>query len=224
MDIESGSLPPTADGSDWGQSAFKFLQDALQAANDLFGSQTPPDRVDIWVAQGTYETDNIFGFEIPSNVRLFGGFEGTETDRLDRPLDPTTTILTDDPEAFGIAIVQFGGTDGTARLDGVTIRDTNAEAFSTVITFSNSDAILSNCSISENVGESTAVMVTSSSNPRIINCQFIGNDDDGINTDSRAVETRGLPPRGNGPQASRQVADCSFTGKSARCPPILRAK
>ena len=48
VDGDEGS--PTGDGSDWGTSAFKFLQDAIRAAADAIAN-TEVETVWIWVAE-----------------------------------------------------------------------------------------------------------------------------------------------------------------------------
>jgi len=110
VDKAEGELPPpqgNADGSAWGESAFRFLQDALSEAefqieNDL------ADAVDIWVAAETYfpdeDANNPNGtgdqdasFELHNNVHIRGGFVGDEQNLGE--WDPATaapTILSGD--------------------------------------------------------------------------------------------------------------------------------
>ena len=70
------------DGTSW-SSAYKFLNDALDYVDNRSG------RYDLWVAEGTYYTDegNLYAnddqnstYLVPSTVdSILGGFSGTET-------------------------------------------------------------------------------------------------------------------------------------------------
>ena len=83
----------SADGSSW-SNAFCDLNEALTEAAD------PQSDVDqIWVAQGTYhpadpqEPDAIDqSFVLPHDVRVLGGFDGTEQSADER--DPATNVTT----------------------------------------------------------------------------------------------------------------------------------
>lgn len=77
------------DGSSWAD-AYTDLQTALPLA-----SATKP----IWVAAGTYTphaSDRKGTFNIPNNVVLYGGFDGTETDLSERDINANVTILSGD--------------------------------------------------------------------------------------------------------------------------------
>src|SRR5258706_36413 len=67
-------------------TAVTNLQTALSAAQ-------PGDEV--WIAQGTYTPGSSAGYAIPSGVRVYGGFAGTETNRGQRSPDPSAnaTVL-----------------------------------------------------------------------------------------------------------------------------------
>jgi hypothetical protein len=201
VDIENGHVD--GNGNGWEEDAFRFLQDALAKANELLDQTPPPIGVDIWVAAGEYRPDQTkdndfcddeaepdpgiccppFGdcnqdatFEIPSNVRVFGGFVGDENSLDERTLGPEATILTGTLGKgsfdFSFYVVTFDDTDSTARLDTVTITG------ETRIRFRNSDAVLTNSIVRDTSG---VVMETTSpggqivSTPRIVNCQFINN-------------------------------------------------
>jgi hypothetical protein len=83
------------DGISWDR-AFRSLDEALELHLDPF--------TEIWVAEGVYtpklNDDETSTFQIPDNVRLYGGFEGDESDLDDRP-DPFDhpTILNGDIES-----------------------------------------------------------------------------------------------------------------------------
>lgn len=85
----NGDKNKNGDGSSW-SAAFNNLQSAIQAA---------VDETDIWVAQGTYTPTTTSGdttstFTIGrNNIRLFGGFQGTETSENERNATKYVTIL-----------------------------------------------------------------------------------------------------------------------------------
>jgi hypothetical protein len=117
VDIVNGSLNPTGNGEDgWGADAYKFLQDALDRADVLEPNDENP--VEIWVAAGTYVPDQdkvtvpnpslcsqqvCFGdgdrertFHLRDNVRILGGFDGTEDFEHERCWITNITILSGD--------------------------------------------------------------------------------------------------------------------------------
>ncbi len=110
-----------ATGTSWAD-AFADLQSALAAAEA--GD-------DIWVAEGTYTptdgTDRLATFLLKSGVALYGGFDGTETTRVERDWVAHETILSGDIGTPGektdnsYHVVTGNGTDATAVLDGFTV-------------------------------------------------------------------------------------------------------
>ena len=71
-------------GSSW-EDAYTDLQDALEAAagDDACDETT----CEIWVAEGVYKphaVDQEVSFALVSNVRVYGGFAGNETDLAQR--------------------------------------------------------------------------------------------------------------------------------------------
>jgi len=75
------------DGSSW-DNAFSDLNDALNIAK--YGDE-------IWVAKGTYyptdTLDRTISFEIPSGVKIFGGFNGTEKTLNERNYKNNKSVL-----------------------------------------------------------------------------------------------------------------------------------
>ncbi|MEO0632315.1 MAG: right-handed parallel beta-helix repeat-containing protein, partial [Planctomycetota bacterium] len=106
------------DGLSWNR-AFQDLQDALAIA-------TSGDEV--WVAAGTYEPSvpsfRTATFSIPSGVRVYGGFDGTEASLGDRG-DPFDNVSVLDgfigPGQRVYSVVTFDGTDAATTLDGFRI-------------------------------------------------------------------------------------------------------
>ena len=83
-------------GMSW-TSAYSDLQDALDEARLL--AATMP--VEVWVAGGTYHPDRgmldvSLSFELASNVGIYGGFAGGESQRDDRDWENNETILSGD--------------------------------------------------------------------------------------------------------------------------------
>jgi hypothetical protein len=111
-------------GASWAD-AFTDLQDALARAN-LCASVT-----EIWVAEGTYyasKVDDVYeSFTLKNDLRIYGGFDGTESTLGSRAMLVSTTVLSGDlgiPGDIGdntLHVVIGSYTDSTAVLDGFTI-------------------------------------------------------------------------------------------------------
>jgi len=140
----NGTAAGLNDGSTWA-NAFTDLQDALDTA-------TPAD--EIWVAQGTYfptappdgTSVNLRdrSFHWNTDLKIYGGFDGTETTLAARNAAVNETILSGDfngddavageghtlvlsnntENAFHVTVVAFVG--NAAILDGFTISGGNA--------------------------------------------------------------------------------------------------
>ena len=112
----------TNNGTSWA-NAYKSLQKALSVAGS--GDQ-------IWVAKGIYKPTNLTNrtasFDLKNDVRVYGGFAGTETALSQRNPAANLTILsgeigsTSDPTDNSYHVVRALGLNGTAVLDGFTIR------------------------------------------------------------------------------------------------------
>ncbi|TWT40385.1 hypothetical protein RAS1_40940 [Phycisphaerae bacterium RAS1] len=135
--------PATGDGSSWA-SAFSGslgLQAALAFAADPLNGIS-----ELWVAAGTYRPAlPIAGgglrsatFQLNSNVSLYGGFSGTETQLAQRDPGVNVTILSgdlngDDGPHFALNgensyhLVTCEGVDSSANLDGFTLMAGNAD-------------------------------------------------------------------------------------------------
>jgi len=92
VDVRTGDVQ---DGASW-DSAYADLQDALDDVRKKGGCPC-----EIWIAWGTYKPDRGTGdramaFELPNQVWLYGGFDGTETCLDERDWVAHDTILSGD--------------------------------------------------------------------------------------------------------------------------------
>lgn len=132
----------TGTGASW-SNAFGNLQDAIAASNA--GDQ-------IWIAQGVYTPpntgDRLISFVLKPNVRIYGGFAGTETalTQRDSTLATRRTILSGE--------VQGDGTDNNNVYNVVSIKDLNEPVYlnSLVITKGYGEEIGGNSIPSESFG------------------------------------------------------------------------
>ena len=123
VDINATGLQ---DGSSW-TNAYRSLGQALDRASHC------TDISAIWIADGTYtpfsEVSRSSGYNIPSGVGIYGGFQGNETTINQRVIGAYPTILSGDigvgmnnsDNLYHVISIQ-PGIDGVL-LDGLTIRD-----------------------------------------------------------------------------------------------------
>ncbi len=170
-------------GSSW-MDAFTSLQSGLSAAGS--GDE-------IWVAAATYKptttTDRTISFALKNNVGVYGGFNGTETQRSQRNPTVNVTILSGDIGTPGTAtdnsyhVVTADGTvTATGVFDGFTITAGQADAASSPNErgggmWDNAGApTLGNLIFSANFAsfEGGGMRVTSGS-PALNHCTFVAN-------------------------------------------------
>lgn len=179
------------DGSSWAD-AYTTLQDALDGASS--GDE-------IWVAEGTYKPTAQHGgsgeryrsFQMKNGVAIYGGFDGTETQRDQRNWQANPTILSGDIGAEGDGSdncyhvfyhPSATALDETAILDGFTITAGNATG-----TGSHSNG---------------SGMYNDSCSPTLNNCSFLSN--------AAGNAGGGMYNMGN---SAPSVTSCSFAGNSA---------
>ncbi|MCI0550329.1 MAG: hypothetical protein L0287_05200, partial [Anaerolineae bacterium] len=115
-------------GVSW-TDAYTDLQSALSAASS--GEE-------IWVAAGTYKPtttiDRTATFALKDDVRIYGGFAGTESARIHRDASVNITILSGDIGILGdnndnsYHVVVGSNTNNSAMLDGFTVTAGNANS------------------------------------------------------------------------------------------------
>jgi hypothetical protein len=138
----------------------------LQSALLLSSSLQPPLSVEIWVRAGTHiphPSNRAVPFDLLNGVAIYGGFLGTETDRDQRKPGTNITTLSGDlngDDSLGSTgensfhVVRSKNNNGTAILDGFTIRGGNAN---------------------NETEPSGGGMLNESSNPTLSNLIFSGN-------------------------------------------------
>lgn len=195
-------------GQTWA-TAYTDLSDAIAEA--CAGTE-------IWVAAGTYKpsgypagctgcnSNRDNAFLLKDDVKIYGGFNGTETSLNQRNSVINKSILSGDINAVGNATdnvyhVLISINDGAStKLDGLTIRDggESANQFPAFPTITleeqalridlgggllnyNSDIVVSNCDFISNRATSLGGGIHNKlSDPTIKNCSFIGNIGSGI--------------------------------------------
>ena len=157
--------PAGGNGQSWA-TASNDLQDVLIGAD--YGDE-------VWVAEGVYyptsSTDRNHSFLIFNGVRLYGGFNGTETTLQQRVLGAYETILSGNIGDTALVtdnsfnVVRIFPSDSTTRLDGLTIRDGYAV----------SDAFGIGSQVRTVCGGGVYVDGTAENTPQFFNCLFTKN-------------------------------------------------
>ncbi len=213
----------TGAGTSWADAAGNLQQVLAQAGN---GDE-------IWVATGTYRpttctactsSDRNISFSIPSGVRVYGGFSGSETQLAQRNVASNPTILSGDIDSDGqrtrnsYHVVKLYRAAVTTRLDGFTIRDgyangPNEEQHGAGIYNDGSGVgdsckpIIANCKIINNRATSNG--------GGLYNNGFFGNASPTISNTSfssnRSREGGAMHNQGYGGASSPNISRCTFT-------------
>lgn len=188
--VQSGG---SGDGTSW-ESPMGDLNDALSSATE--GTQ-------VWVAAGTYmptnDSDRKATFTIQNGVKVYGGFNGTETSLEERDVKKNITILSGEIGSLGITdnsytVVVFNEVDNNTLLSGFEITGGNANS-------SSDEGHLTRCG-----GGIYINGVNGVTKPQIIECTFKAN----FARDGAAVYSNG---RGGDSQPA--FVDCVFEGNEA---------
>ncbi|MBL7944381.1 MAG: hypothetical protein JNM00_16595, partial [Flavobacteriales bacterium] len=181
VDVDAGGAD---NGTSWA-NAFNDLQDALAIA--AAGS-------DIWVAEGYYYptggSNRDISFIIPDGVALYGGFDGTETQRSQRNWDFNVTRLsgnignlasqTDNTKQ--LVVIQNAAANGVI-VDGFTIQDAYNGSAGGALYINNSVAEIVHCDIKDNRANLGPALQCLLSDVTVDNCLIRSNtvvDDGGI--------------------------------------------
>jgi predicted outer membrane repeat protein len=202
----------TGGGRSW-TNAMTDLQEALESSRRI-GSGN-----EIWVASGFYYptsgTDQTISFEIPSGVKLYGGFTGTETSLTQRtnPWFNITALsgsigsssLSDNTQC----VVDASNTGGSTVIDGFSVTrgyNDSAAARGGGMLLNGSFATVRNVKFLSNwAGAGGGGVSCDAGNPKLINCYFFQND-----TESTGG---GLLFRNN--STALQLVNCQFIGNTA---------
>lgn len=216
------------DGTTWG-TAYNNLQTALSALNSASCGNV------IWLAAGTYRpttgSDTSARFEIPAGAGIYGGFNGTEANLVDRDWTANPTILSGDIGTIGNAsddsqnIVYFNGSastiDNNTILDGVIVEKARLEGVRMIFAspivrnctlrqnniaafLHDSDPLLQGCLfVSNNVAGNGAGVTMFFGTPRLQDCAFRNNSASGV---GGGVYVQGASP---------QIYNCVFAGNFA---------
>jgi predicted outer membrane repeat protein len=138
--VNVNNLNPVQDGTSW-NTAFVSLQSALDEAA-ISSSRCHS----IWVAKGSYFPSVIYSpsgvvggalglsnpglvtFDIPNNVSIFGGFNGTETNLRQRNPKKNQTVLNGGSTSWHVVTLgnDITQTGVNVKLDGLVINEGNA--------------------------------------------------------------------------------------------------
>ena len=169
-------VAPLQNGNSWA-TAYGNLQTGLEAGATMV--LTAP--VEVWVAKGTYKptttTTRTIYFNMPTNVKVYGGFAGTENALNDRNFRTNTTILSGDIGTVGVAsdnsyhVAIFDGSSNTTVLDGFTITGGYANFDPKRVVNAPVVAPSSTTTIETGGG----IVVQNSGMPLIANCMIVNN-------------------------------------------------
>lgn len=205
------------DGLSWA-TAYGDLQTAIDDADAANNDE-------IWVKHGTYKpdaTDQTISFNLKEGIALYGGFNGTENNRLLRDKINTATILSgdigtnNDISDNSYTVVYALGLSSATILDGFIIQDGNATGLTTItkngggLFNDNSNITLSYVQFLNNKADGLggAIYNAGTTSSIIEYCQFTDNVAD---TEGGAIYNAGL----NGGNSNPRIYQCSFINNSS---------
>jgi hypothetical protein len=151
------------DGTSW-VTAFPKFQDGVNAAKA--GDS-------VWVAHGVYIPE-VAGtsFTLKNRVKVFGGFEGTEQQFIQRNLGNGWNAVL---EGRNAAVLQSDSTDSTTLLDGFVIRNGNTGGNGGGILNTASSARYNNLVLADNLAVNGGAIANIQSSVQITNAVFVNN-------------------------------------------------
>lgn len=140
-------------------AGYETIQDAIDAA--VSGEE-------LWVLQGTYTLSSLISVNKP--ISIYGGFDGTESQRSDRDWETNTTTIDGD----NIGLINCFYIIDCTTIDGFTITNAGTDYFDpgNGISCYGGSTTITNCNITNN---GTGISCYLSSSPTISNCAFSGN-------------------------------------------------
>jgi len=195
QDVDVDAEGYDGDGSSW-YDAYPDLFSAIEAASTEISANTPELQAEVWVAEGVYtqgtpEPSSQELITMPDCIRLYGGFDGSETALSQRDWEANETTLDASDAAPGGGptdhVVVMEGVIYT-RIDGFTITGGDADGdgqhdFGGGIYCSDIDDtnVISNCTIMNNTAELSGAGISCSyASPQILNCTVTDNTGTGI--------------------------------------------
>lgn len=185
-----GNAPAGGNGLTWA-TAFQNPQEAFDAAPNYFGAVEA-----IWVAGGTYYTPSVpilgYTFDLPSGVRVLGGFAGAESQESQRnpaanPTYLSGSIGTPSVDDNAWHVVSAWSCNYATLLDGFTITGGNADqpqnpwdGFGGGAYIRDSQLTIRNCTFVGNRGWRGGAVAIENSNPRLEDCLFFNNTADQV--------------------------------------------
>jgi predicted outer membrane repeat protein len=235
----------TNDGSSW-SLALQMVQKGLDNAAAKIAATTC-SAVELWVAAGTYtptyssdSTDpRTATFQLVANVALYGGFNGTESDRPSRDITANVTTLSGDIGATGdnsdnsYHVVKG---KGGATLDGFSVTGGNSDGTGSaygggMYSISSSDQTVANCTFIDNrarygaglynSGPLTVVDSTFANNVAMVNGGAIANSSSYTLTVTNSTFTSNSAGNDGGgiyneDSVPARVKGCTFANNSAK--------
>lgn len=215
-----------ADGSSW-SNAYVYLQDALSAASN--GDE-------IWVAEGIYYPDEGANktnggrsqyFTLISGVSIYGGFNGTESNKNQSSPTQNVSILSGDIDKDGILddensyhVLYTSGLSANVTVDGFIIQHGYANSSqskqdgSGLYNYKTRDYLtISDCIFSDNYSKRRGTILNdvgsySSLTTTFLNCIFKNN----VSKNGGAVHNYGRSANG---ECAPQFISCLFYGNTA---------
>ncbi len=175
-----GAATGANNGTSW-VNAFKELQPAIDAAFIATNGE-------VWIKAGTYHTttgtDRTVRFILKDGVSLYGGFDGSETTRIQRDWVSNLTVLSGD---IGVAndnsdntnnLLTVQSTSLNNTIDGLTFRENKNDVLNQPISTVNvlsGKITINNCTFFNNVGVFGSVIASLHSELKLYNSTFYNN-------------------------------------------------